>query len=44
MHDPHMLAAAVKEKPNTRHAVPDAIPVGKSGGNAIILTPSEIFL
>jgi hypothetical protein len=39
-----MLAAAVAKKPKTRHAVPDAIPVGKSGGNAVILTPSEIFL
>jgi hypothetical protein len=39
-----MLAAAVKEKPNTRHAVPDAIPVGRSGGNAIILKPSAILL
>jgi len=39
-----MLAAAVKKKTNTRHAVPDTIPLRKSGGNAIILKPSAKIL
>ena len=39
-----MLAAAVKKKPNTRHAVPDTIPLRKSGENASILKPSAKIL